>query len=265
MSSKTPKGRNIRFGPRERAMSHILNGMSLLGLHVYGSTFLCYADEMKSGLRLSAMMNLPVTYIFTHDSIYHSEESMVKVPIEELTMLRSIPNFTVYRPADIEEVMGSWETILKLNKPSALVISRNSIPKLPGSNPKEVMNGAYIIKPEKAKLDGIIIATGSEVVSAMQIAFDLERVGIDLRVVSMPSMELFLSMGSAYMKTILPDGVKTAVIEAGDPSLWYRFATSEEYILGINDFAYNGIPIEVLQKMSYDYDSLKLKIESLMR
>ena len=265
MTSKTPKGRNIRFGPRERAMSHILNGMSMLGLHVYGSTFLCYADEMKSGLRLSAIMNLPVTYIFTHDSLYHSEESMVKIPVEELTMLRSIPNFTVYRPADIEEVMGSWEAILKLNKPSALVVSRNSIPKLPGSNPKEVMNGAYIIKPEKAHLDGIIIATGSEVVSALQIAFDLERVGIDLRVVSMPSMELFLSMGNTYIKTILPDGVKTAVIEAGDPSLWYRFATNEEYILGINDFAYNGIPIEVLQKMSYDYDSLKLKIESLMK
>ena len=111
----------------------------------------------------------------------------------------------------------------------------------------------------------LVILVGFKLEIISFTSFDLERVGIDLRVVSMPSMELFLSMGSAYMKTILPDGVKTAVIEAGDPSLWYRFATSEEYILGINDFAYNGIPIEVLQKMSYDYDSLKLKIESLMR
>ena len=257
--------RNIRFGARDRAMGHILNGMSLMGLRVYGSTKLCFADEMKSSLRMSALMNLPMTYIFTHDSLYFSEEGVSRIPVEQLTMLRSIPNFYTFRPADIIELMGCWEVILNSNHPSALVVTRNSIPKLPGSNAKEVIKGAYIIKKEVSRLDGIIIATGSEVVSAMQIAFDLQKNGLDLRVVSMPSMELFLSMGKDYENLILPKGVKTAVIEAGRSSLWHRFATSENYILSIDDFAYCGIAIEVLQKMSFDYDSLKLNIESLMK
>ncbi len=264
-NAQTPKGRNIRFGVRERAMAHILNGMSLLGLFVFGSTQLCFADEMKSGIRMSALMNMPVTYIFTHDTLYSSEEGSGRIAIEQLNMLRSIPNLVVYRPADIIELMGSWECILKNNKPSALVISKNSIPKLPGSMSKEVGKGAYIIKKEINKLDGVIIATGSEVVSAMQIAFDLYKSGLDLRVVSMPSIELFLSMGSSYEEQILPKNVKTAVIEAGNSFFWNRFATSHEYILGINDFSFGGIPIEVLQKMNYDYDSLKMKIETLMR
>jgi len=259
------RARNIRFGARERAMSYILNGMSMLGLRVYGSTKLCFADEMKSGLRSSAIMNLPVTYIFTHDSLYFSEEGGIRIPVEQIAMLRSIPNLYNYRPADIIELMGCWENILNNCKPSSLIISKNSIPKLPGSNAKEVTNGAYIIKKEVARLDGIIIATGSEVVSAMQIAYDLYRNGLDLRVVSMPCQELFLNMGKEYEAQILPKNVKTAVIEAGSKFGWHRFATNDEYILGINDFAYSGLPIEVLQKMTYDYDSLKLKIENLMR
>ena len=260
----TPKGRNIRFGSRERAMSYILNGMSLLGLRVFGSTYLCYADEMKSGLRSCAIMNLPVTYIFTHDSLYASEESSLRIPVEQLEMLRSIPNFTVYRPADITELMGAWESILQLAKPSGLIVSKNSIPKLPGSSSSEVKKGAYIIKKETSRLDGIIIATGSEVVSAMQIAYDLTKSGLDLRVVSMPSIELFSSMGNTYQEQILPKGVKTAVIEASNKTVWYQYATSEDYILALDDFSYAGPTLEVLQRMNYDYDSLKLRIEQLM-
>ncbi len=263
--SSNPLARNIRFGPRERAMSYILNGMSLLGLRVFGSTKLAFSSEMISGIRQSALMNVPVTYIFTHDSVYNSEEGPIRMAVEQLSMLRLIPNFIVYRPADIMELMGCWETILQNAKPSALVISTNSIPKLPGSNAKEVKKGGYIIKREVQKLDGVIIATGSEVVSAMQIAFDLQKNGIDLRVVSMPSLDTFLLMGNDYIEQILPKNVKTAVIEAGKEDLWYRFATNEDYILSISDFAYSGNPLEVLQKMEFDYDSLKLKIENLMK
>lgn len=262
---KTPNGKNIRFGTRERAMAHILNGMSLMGLNVFSSTQLCYADEMKSGIRMSAFMNLPVTYIFTHDSLYYSEDGALKIPIEELTMLRSTPNLIVYRPADILEVMGCWESIFRLSKPSALIISKNSIPKLPGSSSSSVQMGAYIIKKETNRLDGIIIATGSEVVSALQIAYDLYKNGLDLRVVSMPSVELFLEMGDTYIFETIPKNIKTIVIESSCDMLWHRFATSKEYILGINDFCYGGVPIEVLQKMNYDYDSLKMKVESLMK
>ena len=180
-------------------------------------------------------------------------------------MLRSTPNLIVYRPADILEVMGCWESIFRLSKPSALIISKNSIPKLPGSSSSSVQMGAYIIKKETNRLDGIIIATGSEVVSALQIAYDLYKNGLDLRVVSMPSVELFLEMGDTYIFETIPKNIKTIVIESSCDMLWHRFATSKEYILGINDFCYGGVPIEVLQKMNYDYDSLKMKVESLMK
>ena len=242
-SKENPLIQNIFFGVRERAMANILNGLALSGLRVFGSTKLCYLDELKSGVRMTSLMNIPVTYIFTHDC-------------EQLNTLRMIPNLTVFRPADINEVMGSWEYILKSAKPSALVLTKNNVPKLPGSNSKEVFNGGYIIKREDHKLDGIIIATGSEVVSANNL---------DIRVVSMPSLELFLSKGEEYRNLLLPKNIKTIVIEAGNSCCWQGFATSEEYILGINDFAYSGVPIEVLQKMDYDYESLKLKVETLLK
>lgn len=263
--SKTNKtGRNIRFGARQRAMGQILNGMSLMGLSVFSSTELCFLDEMKSSIRSSAIMNLPITHIFTHDSLYTHDSSTIRIPVEELAMLRTTPNLTVYRPADILELMGCWETILSSMKPSALVISKNSIPKLPGSK-VNIQKGAYIIKPETSKLDGIIIATGSEVVSSIQIAYDLFPKGIDLRVVSMPCVELFESLGIDEREKILPRNVKTAVIEAGSTHTWNRFATSKEYILGFDEFAPSGLPVEVLQNMSFDYESLKIKIESLMK
>lgn len=264
MSIQNPKARNIAFGPRYHVVGHILNGMSLLNIRVFCSSKLCYADEMKSSIRMSSLMNLPVTYVYTHDSIYQSEEGAARIPVEQIAMLRAIPNFYVFRPADINEIMGCWETILNINKPSALLLSKNSIPKLPGSNAKEVAKGAYIIKKEVERLDGIIIASGSEVVSAMQIAYDLKAKGIDLRVVSMPCMELFKSMGKEYEDIILPKNVKTAVIEASVGIEWNKYATSEDFILCIKDFAYSGLPLEVLQKMEYDFDSLKLKIEDLM-
>ena len=263
-SSKNPLEKNIRFGTRERAMAHILNGMSLMGLRVFGSTKLCFLNECLSGLKMSAMMGLPVTYIFTHDSLYFSEEGPARIPNNELTILRTIPNMITYRPADIYELMGCYENILNKNVPSSLVITRNSVPKLPGSNYAGVSNGGYIIKKEVSKLDGIIVSSGSEVVSSMQIAYDLYQKGLDIRVVSMPSLNLFLNMDKAYQETVIPSSVKTIVIEASSGLIWNRIASSPDMILSIDDFAYGGVPIEVLTKMEFDYDSLKLKVESLL-
>lgn len=263
-TAKNPLAKNIRFGARERAMSYILNGMSMLGLRVFGSTKLCFADEMKSGIRMTSIMNNPVTYIFTHDSIYNSEEGPSRIPIEEIGMLRAIPNLIVYRPADITELMGVWENIFRISKPSAIIISRNSIPKLPGSDASSVSKGAYIIKKEVQRCDGVLVCTGSEVVSGMQIAYDLGQQGLDLRVVSVPSIELLTSAGIEYQESIIPKGIKTIVIEASNDPYWYRL-TSPENVLNVTDFAYSGIPIEVLQKMEYDYESLKVKVLSLLK
>jgi len=264
-SLQNPIGRNIRFGMRTNAMASILNGMALTGLKVYGSTKLCYADNLKSSLRATALMNLPVTYIFTHDSITVGEDGPSLQPIEQLSMLRTVPNLIVYRPSDVMEVMGSWESIIRKNLPSCLIITNNEMPKLPGSNAKLVSKGAYIIKAEKNKLDGILISTGNELLYALQIAYDLERLGLDIRVVSMPSMELFLSEGKKYEETILPAHAKRIVIEAGSSLIWNRFATNNDYIIALDDYGFSGHPYEVQKKMNFDYESLKMKVTELLK
>lgn len=264
-SPKSRLGRNIRFGSRENAMASILNGMALIGLKVYGSTKLVYADYLKASLRQTAFMNLPVTYIFTHDTISIGEDGPVMQPIEQLAMLHTTPNLICYRPGDIMEVMGSWESILKRNLPSALIITKNDTPKLPGTNAKMVTKGAYIIKKEKVKLDGILISSGSELIYALQMAYDFERLGLDVRVVSMPSMELFISEGREYEEMILPKSAKRIVISAENPLIWNRFASNNDTIIGLSEFGFSGHPLEVQQKMGFDYESLKSKVENLLR
>lgn len=264
MTSKSKAGRNIYFGLREHAMASILNGMALSGLKVFGSTKLVYADYLKPSLRSAALMNLPVTFIFTHDTISNMEDGPVFQPVEQLSMLHTTPNLIVYRPADIIEMMGSWESIIKKNKPSVLVVTQNSVPKLPNSNAKLVTKGAYIIKQEKSKLDGIIISSGSELIYALQIAFDLEKQNLDIRVVSMPSMELFLSEGKEYEKQILPPNAKKIVMEASNSMIWNRF-TQNDYIIGLDDYGYSGAANEILSKVEFDYESLKIKVENLIK
>lgn len=265
LTDKNKKIRNLLFGLREHAMGSILNGMAVTGLKGFGSTKLIYADYMKPAIRMTAYMNLPVTYIFTHDTISVGEEGPIIQPIEQLSMLHTTPNLVVYRPADVLEVMGSWENIIKRNIPAALIITQNNSPKLPNSNAKMVSKGAYIIKQEKNRLDGILISCGSELPYTLQIAYDLEKNGFDLRVVSMPSMELFLGEGKEYEEFVLPKSAKKIVIEASSPLLWNRFVNNSEMIIGINDFGYSGHPNEVLLKMGFDYESLKNKVENLLK
>ena len=264
LSSQEPLNKNIRFGVRESAMGNIINGLTLMNLKTFGCTDLCYLSSLLPSIKMSAIMNIPSIFIFNNDSVYNPFEGPARIPLNELNILRTIPNLITYRPGDIIELMGVWENILANNKPSALVISSNSIPKLPGSNALEVSNGAYIIKKEVNKLDGIIISSGSEVVSSMQIAYDLYNMGIDIRVVSVPSLELFETKGEEYIKKILPDNVKKIVIEAGITGSWTKYTTYEN-IIGIDDFAYSGLPIEVLRKMNFDYDSLKNKVIELLK
>lgn len=251
-SPDNPVGKNIYFGVREHAMGAILNGMALSNLKVFGSTFLSFSDYQKPAIRMSALMNLPVTYIYTHDSIYVGEDGPTHEPVEQLTMLRSIPNFITFRPADINEIMGSWEYILKNNCPTALVLSKEKRSKLKNTNAKFVKYGAYMIRKEKFRLDGVIIATGSEVAMAVDISKELFTMGIDTRVVSMPSMELFLKQNPKYEEQLLPKDVPTFVIEAGSSLIWNRFATKPEYIYGINRFGMSGKSEDVVKILKFD-------------
>lgn len=259
-TSENPIGKNIYFGVREHAMGAILNGMALSNLKVYGSTFLSFSDYLKPAIRMSALMNLPVTYIFTHDSIYVGEDGPTHQPIEQLSMLRTIPNFITFRPADINEVMGSWEYILKNNCATALVLSKEKRSKLKNTNAKFVKYGAYMVRKEKYRLDGIIIATGSEVEIAMDIAKEIFGMGIDLRVVSMPSMELFLKQNQKYEDQLLPKDVPTFVIEAGSSLIWNRFASKPEYIFGVNRFGASGKSSEVVKYLKMDKTNILEKI-----
>lgn len=263
MTHLTPTGRNIRFGVREHAMGAILNGMALSGIRVCGSTFLAFSDYLKPAIRMSSLMNLPVTYIFTHDSIAIGQDGPTHEPIEQLNMLRTIPNFTTYRPADITELMGCWDKILKENKPSGLVIAKDKTQKLPGTNQLSVANGAYAVR-KVANPKAILIASGSEVKSALIIATMLGQNGVNLDVISVPSYELFLTMDENYKESILPNNARKIVIEAGNGYVLGSLATSMDFVISLNEYGASGTTIEVLKEMEFDIESLLIKVERLI-
>ena len=265
-SSSNYKGKNIYFGVREHAMGAIANGLALSGFRPFVSTFLVFADYLKPAMRMSALMNLPVSYIFSHDSITVGQDGPTHQPIEQLTMLRTIPNFDVYRPCDAKELVGSWNTILNKNNPNALILTRGNVPLLQNSKMHEVEKGAYIIRKEQGRLYSIIIATGSEVNIAVKIADEIyEQYNIDIRVISMPNMDLFLKQSQEYKDSLLPKGYRNIVIEAGNSALWYRFVYNENYLITIDDFGVSATATDVLKHMNFDYDSIKERVIKLLK
>ena len=259
----TYSGRNINFGIREHAMGAIINGLATYGLRSFSSTFLAFADYMKPAIRLASLMKLPSTFIFTHDSISVGEDGPTHEPVEQLSMLRSIPNLNVYRPADINEVIGCWSIITKLHDPSALVVSKSKIHILKGTNSLETSKGGYVLRKENSKIDGIIVASGSEVTSALIIANDLSD-QFDIRVVSMPCQELFLKQDSSYKDSVIPKNTKVICLEASTRNNWLRF-TNYENIIGIDEFGASGKPEHVLSKYHLDINSLEAKVTELLR
>lgn len=259
-SKKDPMGRNLNFGVREHAMGGILNGMALSGLRVFGSTFLVFADYLKPAIRMSALMNLPVTYIFTHDSVSIGQDGPTHEPIEQLAMLRTTPNLTVFRPADINEVIGCWDYILENKKTVAIVLSKDEAHILDGTNGESVKKGAYIIRKETQRLDAVLISTGIDLTTTYLISEELRSKGIDTRLVSMPSVELFLAQSKEYQDSIIPPTAKVFTVEASATLPWYRFA-SRNCAIGIDTFGYSGKKADVLKKVGFDYDSIMKKIE----
>jgi len=256
------KGRNIQFGVREHAMGAILNGLALTGFRTFGSTFLTFADYLKPAIRNTALMNLPVTYIFTHDSIRIGQDGATHQPIEQLGMLRSIPNLDVYRPCDYKELIGSWNLILKNKRPSALVISRDATESYKFTSVEEVAYGGYVISEVKSRLDVILIASGAEVTLAMKLKQELLKNFIEARIVSMPNINQFFKQSQEYQNQVLPRGYKRMVIEfSNDPSL-YRLVKNEEDIVNINSFGKSGTPEELLQEFELDIPNIIIKIKN---
>lgn len=260
-SRRYPTGRNIAFGLREHAMGAILNGISLSGIRTFGSTFLVFSDYLKPAIRMTALMNLPVTYIFTHDSASVGQDGPTHEPIEQLAMLRSTPNLIVFRPADINEVIGCWDYVVNNKKPVAIVLSKEEAHILAGTSGEKTKNGAYIVKKEVNHLDAILISTGIDFTTTYLISEELRASGIDTRLVSMPSVELFLSQPQTYQEEVIPPNTKVFTIEASSTLPWYRFA-SKNCAIGIDEYGYSGAKEDVLEKLHFDYESILSKIKN---
>ena len=257
-------GKNIWFGVREHSMGSILNGLALSGFKPFGSTFLTFSDYMKPAIRLSALMNLPVNYIFTHDSINIGPDGPTHQPIEQLAMLRSTPNLMVFRPADANELIGCWDVMLNSSGPNALVLSRQDVRTLPSTVPEYVKYGAYPVRKERKQLHGIIIATGTEVFTSLLIAEQLyNEIGLDLRVISMPCQELFLMQQERFKNSLIPGGTKTIVVEAGSSFGWYRFVINEKYLMTIDKFGISGTKGEVENYCNFTFEQIKERIRKL--
>ncbi|NTV02807.1 MAG: transketolase [Chlorobiaceae bacterium] len=239
-------GFNIHFGVREHAMGAILNGMALSGMLVpYGGTFLVFADYMKPAIRLASMMRLPVTWIFTHDSIGLGEDGPTHQPVEQLAMLRSIPGLTVIRPADAVETLAAWRLALARRRPAALVLSRQTLPCLTAERSRVMegtAKGAYVLSdwpdPESTAASRLlVVATGSEVHPALGAKALLEQEGVAVRVVSMPSRELFQEQPEEYRNEVIPAGVRARlIVEAASPFGWEGLAGPGGTVLGMDRF-----------------------------
>lgn len=246
-SAENRGGRNVRFGIRELAMTAIANGLILHGMKAYVSTFFVFSDYVKPMARLSSLMELPLTFIFTHDSIGVGEDGPTHEPIEQLAEFRAMPNFTVFRPADSVETAAGWYLAVTSKKtPTALILSRQNLPVLEGSS-KEALKGAYVLlDSEKSTPDAILIASGSEVGLAVEAKKQLMAEGIDVRVVSMPSMELFDRQTKEYKESVLPTQIRKRVsIEAGSDFGWAKYVGLDGATVSIKSFGASA-PADVL-------------------
>lgn len=232
-------GRNIHFGVREFAMTAITNGILLHGgLKAYCATFFVFSDYTKPMARLSALMNIPTIFVFTHDSIGVGEDGPTHEPIEQLAMLRSLPNFNTFRPADARETIAAWyAAMVSKSTPTAIVLTRQNLPQLDGSG-KKALKGAYIIKEaSKSTPDMILIASGSEVSLAIEAATELEKENISTRVVSMPCMDVFETQSKEYKEEVLPKTVRNRVaIEALSSFGWDRYTGLDGRVISMNSF-----------------------------
>ena len=261
-----PRDRNIQFGVREFAMGAILNGMALHGgLRVYGGTFFVFSDYVKAAIRLSALQGLPVTYVFTHDSIAVGEDGPTHEPIEHLAGLRAIPNMTVLRPADARETQAAWHYALtNQTTPTALVLTRQNLIVEEGSSFTSVAKGAYVIYESSPDFDTILLASGSEVNLAVKSAKELASKGAKVRVVSVPSTELFDGQSEEYKETILPTAIRHRVaIEMAATQPWYRYTGLDGKVIGIDTFGASAPANDIIEKYGFTVENVTKVVKSL--
>ena len=255
-------GKNIFFGVREHAMGAIGNGIALSGIRPFLSTFLTFSDYLKPAIRLAALMDLPVIYVFTHDSVTVGEDGPTHQPIEQLVGLRSIPNLEVYRPADANEVVGSYKAIInKENGPSAIILSRNETDLLSETNVTEVEKGAYIVRKEKRKLDGVIITSGEELSLCLKASETLFDKNLDIRVVSIPCIEKFLSLPIKEQEKIIPRDTTVVAIERSSSYSWYQFTNK---VITIDSFGISAPLDDINNSTKFTINDLVTRIKDML-
>ncbi|MDT9490136.1 transketolase [Streptococcus mutans] len=261
-----PLNRNIQFGVREFAMGTVLNGMALHGgLRVYGGTFFVFSDYLKAAVRLSALQGVPVTYVFTHDSIAVGEDGPTHEPIEHLAGLRATPNLVVFRPADARETQAAWHYALtSQNTPTALVLTRQNLDVEAGSSFTSVAKGAYVTYETDSDFNTILLASGSEVNLAVKAAKELEAQGEKVRVVSVPSTELFDEQSAAYKEAILPNSVRRRVaIEMAASQPWYKYVGLDGAVIGIDKFGASAPAAQVIENYGFTVDNVVKVVKGL--
>ncbi|MCI9053142.1 MAG: transketolase [Lachnospiraceae bacterium] len=265
-SKENYEGRNLHFGVRELAMTAIGNGIMLHGeLRAFVSTFFVFSDYTKPMARLSALMKVPLTFVFTHDSIGVGEDGPTHEPIEQLAMLRSIPNFHVFRPADATETAAAWYSALTSEEtPTALVLTRQNLPQLEGSS-KEALKGAYILEDsEKEVPDAILIASGSEVCLAVEAKEVLAKEGLDVRVVSMPCMDVFEEQTKEYKESVLPKNVRKRVaIEALSDFGWGKYVGLDGAYVTMTGFGASAPAKELFEKFGFTVENIVNTVKGL--
>lgn len=253
-SKETPEGCNIHFGVRELGMTAIANGILLHGgLRTYAATFFVFVDYMKPMLRLSSLMKIPMISVLSHDSIGVGEDGPTHEPVEQLTMLRSMPNMHVFRPADEMETKAAWYSAINSeNTPTCLVVSRQSLPALEGSS-KDALKGGYILRKEtKEYPDIILIASGSEVSIAVEAADILEAEGMSVRVVSMPCMDIFEEQDAEYREMVLPKQItKRVIVEAGSSMSWGKYAGLNGCYITMDEFGASAPAKQLFEKYGF--------------
>lgn len=260
----SPFGRIIHFGIREHAMGSILNGVALHGLtRCFGGTFLVFSDYMRGAVRLSALMNVPATYVWTHDSIGLGEDGPTHQPVEHLWALRAIPGLAIIRPADANETSAAWGAILTERAPVGLVLSRQALPVLSSTSIADIKRGGFIKAEASGSPDVVLIATGSEVSIALDARHELEAQGVSTRVVSMPCTSWFDAQDDSYRETVIPKQSIRVAIEAGSTFGWWKYVGENGAVVGLDHFGASADAKTLFEQFGITADAVVAKVNQL--
>jgi transketolase len=268
IKNANPYGRIVHFGIREHAMGSILNGAALHGLsRSFGGTFLVFSDYMRPAVRLAALMNIPSTFVWTHDSIGVGEDGPTHQPIEHFSALRAIPNLAVIRPGDANEVSVAWREIISRRSPAAIILSRQNLPvvdRTTHASANEVAKGAYVLKAASGKAKVTLVATGSEVSLALDVAAALEAKSISTAVVSAPCLEWFDAQPAAYRAAVLPSDSLKVSIEAGISQGWHRYVGSDGLTISLEHYGASASAPVLFKEFGFSVEAIVPQIEAAL-